>query len=119
MDESHQYFDILIHPTLNSLRVKLYLIELHQLRKRMDNYHITASIKDEIALALGFNPKKPPLQVDDRDAAHVLGVKTSTLAVWRSTGRYNLPYIKVGRLIRYRVSDLADFLAKFTTTKTA
>ena len=119
MDESHRYFNILIHPTLNSLRVKLYLIELHQLRKRMDNYHITASIKDEIALALGYNPKKPPLQVDERDAANVLGVKTSTLAVWRSTGRYNLPYMKVGRLIRYRVSDLADFLAKFTTTKTA
>lgn len=85
----------------------------------MDNIHIAASIKAEIALTLGFDPKKPALQVDDRDAARVLGVKTSTLAVWRSTGRYDLPYMKVGRLIRYRVSDLADFLAKFTTTKTA
>ncbi|WP_078834965.1 helix-turn-helix domain-containing protein [Pseudomonas extremaustralis] len=84
----------------------------------MINPHIAASIKDEIALALGLNPKKPPLHLGDRDAAHVLGVKTSTLAVWRSTGRYNLPYMKVGRLIRYRVSDLAEFLAKLTTTKT-
>lgn len=85
----------------------------------MTNAHIAASIKDEIALTLGFNPKRPPLHLDEREAAVVLGVKASTLAVWRSTGRYNLPYMKVGRLIRYRVSDLADFLAKFTTTKTA
>lgn len=85
----------------------------------MNKIPLATSIKVEIVLALGFDPKKPPLQVDDRDAARVLGVKTSTLAVWRSTGRYDLPYMKVGRLIRYRVSDLADFLAKFTTTKTA
>lgn len=85
----------------------------------MNTPGIAISIKAEIALALGFDPKKPPLQVDDRDAALVLGVKTSTLAVWRSTGRYGLPYMKVGRLIRYRVSDLADFLEKFTNTKTA
>ena len=85
----------------------------------MNSPEITASIKSDIALTLGFDPGKPPLQLNDRDAALVLGVKTSTLAVWRSTGRYQLRYIKVGRLIRYRVSDLADFLAKFTTTKTA
>ena len=84
----------------------------------MNSSDIAASIKNDIALALGFAPEKPPLQLNDRDAAQVLGVKTSTLAVWRSTGRYQLRYIKVGRLIRYRVSDLADFLAKFTNTKT-
>ena len=85
----------------------------------MNSPDITSSIKNDIALTLGFDPGKPPLQLNDRDAAQVLGVKTSTLAVWRSTGRYQLRYIKVGRLIRYRVSDLADFLAKFTNTKTA
>lgn len=85
----------------------------------MNSPEITASIKSDIALTLGFDPEKPPLQLNDRDAALVLGVKTSTLAAWRSTGRYQLRYIKVGRLIRYRVSDLADFLAKFTNTKTA
>ena len=85
----------------------------------MNSPEITASIKSDIALTLGFDPGKPPLQLNDRDAALVLGVKTSTLAAWRSTGRYQLRYIKVGRLIRYRVSDQADFLAKFTNTKTA
>ena len=42
-------------------------------------------------------------------AAAELGVEESTLAVWRCTGRYHLPYVKVGRLVKYRVGDLRDF----------
>ena len=37
------------------------------------------------------------------EAAKYLKVEKETLAVWRSTKRYNVPYIKMGRLIRYRV----------------
>jgi excisionase family DNA binding protein len=33
------------------------------------------------------------------------------LSVWRSTGRYNLPFLKVGRLVRYRRADLDAWLA--------
>lgn len=77
-----------------------------------------AKIAEEIALALGHDPLNPPVQVDDKQAAVVLGIKASTLSVWRSTGRYNLPYLKVGRLVRYRVSDLAEFLARRTTGHT-
>jgi hypothetical protein len=76
------------------------------------------SLKIEIANALGFASKNLPLQIGEKDAAFILGVKPSTLSVWRSTGRHHLPYMKVGRLVRYRVSDLAIFLAASTTTKT-
>lgn len=76
------------------------------------------TIKTEIALQLGLDPQRPTAQVDDRQAASVLGVKTTTLAVWRSTGRYNLPFLKVGRLVKYRVSDLAEFLIRRTATHT-
>lgn len=62
-----------------------------------------AALKSEIAAQiiaqLGFDPKNPPVNVDDKQAAEVLDVKPSTLAVWRSTGRYRLPYLKVGRLV--------------------
>ncbi len=51
------------------------------------------------------------------DAAKYLGVVENTLSVWRSTGRYNLPYIKVGRLVRYRLSDLQAFLVRHTHLK--
>ena len=44
--------------------------------------------------------------------AELLGVTTHTLAVWRSTGRYNLPYVKSGRLVRYRESDVHNFIEK-------
>lgn len=52
-----------------------------------------------------YNQTIPP-----HEAAQVLGVSLSTLAVWRCTGRYNLPYIKVGRKIRYRLADLEAWL---------
>tara|TARA_R110000868_G_scaffold6539_1_gene36875 strand:+ start:2640 stop:2900 length:261 start_codon:yes stop_codon:yes gene_type:complete len=75
-------------------------------------------IKSEIALNLGYDPQNPPAQIDDKQAAAALGVKTSTLSVWRSTGRYNLPYRKVGRLVRYRLTDLAEFLERRTSDHT-
>ncbi|MCQ2031959.1 helix-turn-helix domain-containing protein [Stutzerimonas zhaodongensis] len=76
------------------------------------------AIKADIAAALGYDPKNPPVQIDDKQAAAALGIKASTLSVWRSTGRYNLPYMKVGRLVRYRLSDLAEFLARRTSEHT-
>ena len=77
-----------------------------------------ANLKSEIAAQLGFDPNNPPVNVGDKQAAEVLAVKATTLAVWRSTGRYNLPYLKVGRLVKYRISDLAEFLARRTAHHT-
>lgn len=44
------------------------------------------------------------------ETAERLGILTKTLDVWRCTQRYNLPYVKVGRLVRYRESDLEAFI---------
>ncbi|MBK3848114.1 helix-turn-helix domain-containing protein [Stutzerimonas xanthomarina] len=77
-----------------------------------------AALKAEISLQLGLDPQNPPVNVGDKQAAFALGVKPTTLAVWRSTGRYNLPFLKVGRLVKYRVSDLAEFLARRTANHT-
>lgn len=76
------------------------------------NSALIVALKSEIAAQLGFDPNNPPINIDDKQAAEVLAVKATTLAVWRSTGRYNLPYFKVGRLVKYRISDLAEFLAR-------
>jgi excisionase family DNA binding protein len=48
------------------------------------------------------------------EAAAYLGVTSHTLAVWKSSKRYDLPVVKVGRLVRYRKSDLDAFLARRT-----
>lgn len=42
--------------------------------------------------------------------SEILGVSIGTLAVWRTTKRYNLPYVKTGRLIRYREEDVQSFI---------
>ena len=45
------------------------------------------------------------------EAAEYLKVKTSTLAIWRSTGRYNLKDVKVGGRVQYRLQDLEEFIS--------
>lgn len=47
-------------------------------------------------------------------ASEFLGVSEQTLAIWRSTKRYNLKYVKVGRHVRYRLHDLLLFLESRT-----
>lgn len=46
-----------------------------------------------------------------KQAAALLKVKPGTLACWRTTKRYPLKYTRVGKSIRYRLSDLQAFLA--------
>ena len=50
--------------------------------------------------------------LDEKAAAAVIDVAPGTMSVWRSTGRYSLPFIKVGRNVRYRRSDLIAWLDK-------
>ncbi|MEH6491584.1 helix-turn-helix domain-containing protein [Halopseudomonas sp.] len=77
-----------------------------------------SSIKNEILAGLSIHQREP-IHVSDKDAATVLGVKPQTLAAWRSTGRYDLPYFKIGRKVRYRITDLAEFLARSILKHTA
>ncbi len=51
---------------------------------------------------------------DTAEAAEYIGVKENTLTVWRCVGRYDIEYIKVGRLVRYRKSALDAFLSRRT-----
>lgn len=43
-----------------------------------------------------------------------LGLSPGTLSVWRCNKRYDIPYIKIGRLVRYRKSALDAWLNKRT-----
>ena len=45
-----------------------------------------------------------------KQAAEFLGVREATLAHWKCTGRYNLSSVKIGRLVKYRISDLEQFI---------
>ena len=52
---------------------------------------------------------KPQL-LDNAQAAEFLGVSPTTLTTWRCTQRYDLPYVKVGGLVRYQEADLLAFI---------
>ena len=54
-----------------------------------------------------------------KQAADFLGVTVGTLEVWRSTGRHAIPFVKIGRNIRYKISDLEKFLTSRTFTNTS
>lgn len=43
--------------------------------------------------------------------SRLLQIPVSTLAVWRSTGRVQLVYVKIGRAVRYRRSDVDVLIA--------
>lgn len=53
--------------------------------------------------------------LDDKTAAAILDVSPGTLSVWRSTGRYNLPFLKIGRKVRYRRADILDWMKSRTS----
>jgi excisionase family DNA binding protein len=45
-----------------------------------------------------------------QEAAEFLGVKVGTIYVWRSTGRFKIPAVKLGaNILRFRLSDLETF----------
>jgi excisionase family DNA binding protein len=52
----------------------------------------------------------PAILMTPEQVAEVLGVSVETLNIWRSTKRYNLPYVKAGRPVRYRRTDVDAFV---------
>jgi excisionase family DNA binding protein len=63
-------------------------------------------------------PVPVPEMLTTAQAADYLGVKVSTLATWRCTRRYQIPFVKVGRRTRYRKADLDKFLQTRTVAHT-
>ena len=55
--------------------------------------------------------------VDNKQAADIIGVHYLTLQNWRSTGK-SPKFIKVGRSVRYRLSDLKAWLEAKTRNHT-
>ncbi len=61
------------------------------------------------------NQSTDPLLTPPEAAAYI-GVTENTLSVWRCVGRYAIPYIKSGRLVKYRKSALDAFLDRRTVS---
>lgn len=82
--------------------------------------HLINEALDEFARVLGYDHRSElPNNLAPADAATVTGAKPSTLSVWRCTGRRDVPYIRIGRLIRYPTRPLAEYLVRSTIHRTA
>ena len=54
-----------------------------------------------------------------QQVAKILGVSVETLNVWRATKRYNLPYTKIGHLVRYKSVEVEAFIQERTVQQTS
>ena len=53
----------------------------------------------------------PSSLLNTEQAADYIGTQPQTLENWRCNKRYGLPYLKIGRLVRYRRADLDAWLS--------
>ncbi len=51
--------------------------------------------------------------------ANILGIKETTLSQQRWRGCKNLPYVKLGKTIRYKLSDIEAYIERCTIGKGA
>jgi len=51
------------------------------------------------------------------EAAEILRTTVGVLAVWRSTGRVNLRFIKLGGKVLYRLSAIIEYLDENESTQ--
>jgi len=51
-----------------------------------------------------------------QETADILGTTPGVLQVWRSNKRYNLKYVKIGKSVRYKLSDVNKFIEERTVS---
>lgn len=59
-----------------------------------------------------------PEKMTTREAAEYIGVTPGTLSVWRSVGRHDVPYRKIGTKVVYFKKELDEWLESRKRTRT-
>lgn len=52
--------------------------------------------------------------VTPEQTSKLLSIPVTTLQKWRSTGENNIPYVKIGRSVRYKTTDLKAYIDRHT-----
>lgn len=66
------------------------------------------------APASAGSPSNGDPLLNEGEAAKYLSISPKTLTIWRCTGRHQLSFVKLGRSVRYRRSELDRFIAART-----
>jgi len=60
-----------------------------------------------------------PDLLTEGEAAQLLKIQPATLATWRVKGRPHLPFVRVGRCVRYRRQDILAFIERHLAESTS
>lgn len=71
------------------------------------------TLADVLQQYAGHDPQH--VLIDDKTAAACIHQKRKTLESWRRNGR-ELRFVKLGRQVRYRLSDILDYIDRNTFT---
>lgn len=63
-------------------------------------------------------PDEKPLAVDERGCSALTGISIPTLQRHRVTGE-GIPFVKIGRMVRYRRADIEAFMASRVVSSTS
>jgi len=79
----------------------------------------TTTPHDDTKAAIKLRRSIDPIEglLTTREAAKLLGVTENAMRHWRRSKRLNLAYIRIGRSVRYRRSDIAEFIESNRTTE--
>jgi len=55
--------------------------------------------------------------VDQTTAGKLLDIPPATLQKYRRTGENNIPFVKIGRSVKYRTTDLKAYIESHTHNK--
>lgn len=69
-------------------------------------------LNPKIELSVSIDPNQINCLLTCEGAAEYLTLSKSTLDVWRCKGRQDIPFVRLGRAIRYRKTDLDAYLAR-------
>ncbi len=88
-------------------------------KKRRRGQKLSSLDRQEIEKRIDqlLQTKNKELTLSRREVAVFLGIQETTLAMWKSTKRYPLPYIKMGNHVRYRIGDLAEFMSSMQSVR--
>ena len=51
-----------------------------------------------------------PKLLSTKDAAEILGISEASLIAWRCAGDYRLPIVRIGRQVKYKLSDVLSYI---------
>lgn len=60
---------------------------------------------------------KSDVLINTAMTAILLGIPAATLSKWRSTGEVDLPFVKIGRGVKYNTADLRQWIEANTHNK--